>query len=143
MIKVAFRYADTRLVARLICWVRGGDSAHCEVVHRSVADMHACISASWVDGGVREKIMALPAAKWRIYEVAGDPLRARAWLAEHDGKGYDLMGLLGFIRPWARHSRKRWFCSEAAANILDMDAAHLYDVRIMESVCIKHGTRLQ
>jgi len=142
VILVAFRYNDRRLFARLVCLLRGGDSAHCEGVYRSVNDMHGCVSSSFIDGGVREKIMPLPAEKWRMYEVpeAVDP---RAWLVQHTGKKYDLLGLLGILLPTLGHSRRRWFCSEAVADMLGLSEPHLFDLRSLESVCALNGKRIQ
>lgn len=141
MIKVAFRYGDTRLFSRFICWVRGGDVSHCEVIHHTVADVHACVSSSWVDGGVREKIMPLPAHKWRIYEVVGDPLRVRAWLEQHDQEVYGWRKLLVFVT--GLRLRGGPTCSSATADMLGMDADELFCPRLIEAVCIQHGTRLQ
>lgn len=143
MIQVAFRFADSRLFARLVCLLQGGDSAHCEVVVRSVADVHECISASYLDGGVRSKTMPLPAAKWRIYDVPGDPEGARAWLRKHEDQPYDLLGLLGFVIRRVRGRGDAWFCSEAAAAMLGVRDPWRYDVALLESVCAKLGTRTQ
>lgn len=143
MIRIAFRYGDTRLFARLVCLFQGGDSAHCEVSVRQVADVHECISASWMDGGVRAKTMPLPADKWRIYEVPGDPMAAIAWLHAHDGSPYDSLGLLGFIWRRIKGWRGAWFCSEVAAEILGLTDPWRYDLALLESVCIKLGRRTQ
>lgn len=142
MIKVAFRFNDDRLVSRLICWVRGGDTAHCEVIHRTVGDVHHCVSASYVDGGVREKIMLLPADKWRVYEVMGDPLRVRAWLEAHDHESYGWLRFLVFIIG-LRLNVGAPICSSSAADMLDLDAGELYCPRLIESVCARYGARLQ
>ena len=143
MIRVAFRYGDTRFFARAVCLLQGGDSAHCEVVARSVADVHECISASFLDKGVRMKPMPLPPDKWRVYELPGDPATARAWLALHDGQPYDLLGLAGFVVRRVRGRSKAWFCSEAAADMLGLRDPHRYDLALLESVCARLGTRTQ
>src|SRR5512139_1627222 len=141
--KIAFRYNDTRWFSRLVCWWRGGDSAHCEVIAETLADDgHRCISASWVDGGVREKVMPLPSEKWRIYEVMRD-IDPRHWFALHDGDKYDLLGLLSFVVARFRHSRWRWFCSEVAAHIMGLPEPHRYDLVLLESVCARYGRRVQ
>lgn len=143
MTRIAFRYADTRLFARLVCWWRGGDSAHCEVVSHSWTNgHHECISASWLDGGVRTKTMPLPADRWRIYEVEHtvDPV---GWLELNNGAGYDWLGLLSFVIARWRVSTTRWFCSEVAAHIMGLPEPHRYDLVTLESVCACYGRRVQ
>lgn len=142
MIKVAFRYGEERWISRAICWVRGGDTAHCEVIHDSHGDSHACVSASWVDGGVREKTMPLPADRWRIYEVVGDPVRVRTWLREHYGKNYGWLRLLVFVTG-LRIDVGGPICSSAAAEMLGIEAADMFCPRLIEAICAKYGTRVQ
>lgn len=141
-LRIAFRYGDTRLFSRLVCLVRGGDSAHCEVVLRSVGGVHECLSASWVDGGVRVKKMPLPADKWRIWTLTGgaDPL---TWYTQHAGAPYDVAGLLGFVVPWVKHKLDAWFCSECAADIAGLEAPHRYDLVKLERHCRANGIREQ
>jgi hypothetical protein len=140
--RIAFRYGDRRLFARLVCLLRGGDSAHCEVATREFARSFWCVSSSFLDGGVRSKDMPLPAEKWRIYEIEAqrDPVQ---WCAEHSGAKYDVLGLLGVVLPPLGHERKRWFCSEVAAAILGLREPHIFDLRALEAVCARFGTRIQ
>lgn len=119
MIRLCFRYNDTRLFARALCFFRGGDSAHVEVAHRWVGDVYDCVSASWLDGGVRGKLITMPVSKWRVYEVPGSPDEVRRWLKEHDGEGFTKM----------KH------CCEVAADLLLMRAPHRWKPYEMESVC--------
>lgn len=144
MVRVAFRYGDRRLFARLVCLLRGGDSAHCEVAYTKPdeAGQFFCVSSSWLDGGVRSKSMPLPPEKWRAYEIEADS-GLLTWVTFHDGAGYDVLGLLGIVFPPVGHRRKRWFCSEAAADILGLREPHIYDLRTLESVCARYGRRVQ
>lgn len=142
IVRVAFRYGDTRLFAWLVCLLRGGDSAHCEVAYPWHGDMYACVSASFLDGGLRAKAMTLPPTKWRVYEIEA-PVHPVDWLDQHQGKGYDILGLLGIVLPPLGHSRRRWFCSEAAADMLGLREPHIYDLRTLESVCARFGKRVQ
>lgn len=139
MIRVCFRYDDRRLFSRAVCLVRGGDSAHCEVAHDWISDRHACVSASFLDGGVRGKTIDMPAKKWRIYEGPGDRVEVLAWLSANDGCWYDVPGLLGFIWPLLRHVRRWWFCSEACARLaFKHPRPHRIDVRDLEWMCQSH-----
>lgn len=143
MIRIAFRFSDPRLFARLVCLVQGGDSAHCEVVVDSVGDVHECISASFVDGGVRAKRMSLPPSRWRIYEVPGDVAAARLWLSINEGAPYDALGLAGFVIRRIKGWTGAWFCSEAAADILGLRDPWRFDLALLESFCEHLGERVQ
>ena len=142
MISVAFRYGDKRLFARLVCAIQGGDSAHCEVAWSWSGLVHQCVSASFVDGGVRPKKLTLSADKWRVYEMPGEPAEVLAWLQRHRHQKYDWLGLLGFairrIKGWA----DRKFCSEVAAEILGLPDPWRYDLALLESVCVRFGRRI-
>jgi hypothetical protein len=144
MIRVAFRYNDERIFARLVTLVRGGDSAHCEISHIWRGDFHTCTSASFMDGGVRQKQIPLTADKWRIYEI--DFVNAQdvtKWFEANHHMKYDVIGLLGFIWRRVEGSMNRWFCSEAVADIMKLPEPHLFDLRSLESVCARFGKRIQ
>ena len=142
LIRVAFRYDDPRLFARLVTFVRGGDSAHCEAAWAWDGATHRCVSASFLDGGVRGKDIDLPASKWRVYEIeaAVDP---RVWLAEHDDEEYDVWGLAGFFVRRITGERDKKFCSEAVAAMLGLPKPYLYDLLALESVVARYGRRVQ
>ena len=142
-LQIAFRYGDSRLFARLVCALRGGDSAHCEMSVLRVDDRHHCISSSFLDGGVRFKVMQLSPGKWRIYELPVDASLAVEWLRAHEGEGYDWLGLLGFFVRRIKGSKTKRFCSEAAAEVLGLPDAWRYDLALLESVCAMFGKRLQ
>jgi len=143
VIRVAFRYGDRRPFARFVCLVQGGDVAHCEVAWSWVGQEHECVSSSFLDGGVRNKSIALPPEKWRIYEMPGGLVAVADWVARHQGEGYDVLGLLGFVFRRIKGWTKRWFCSEAAADMLGLPDPWRYDLALLESVCRRFGTRIQ
>jgi hypothetical protein len=119
VIQLAFYRGRARLFDRLIQWWTRGPYSHVEVVtHRSNSGAAWCISSSWMDGGVRGKWMVLNPARWDVIVLPDiDSAVAHRWLAQHAGSGYDWAGLLGFVwRPVAGDAR-RWFCSEAGADI--------------------------
>lgn len=140
---IAFRYDDTRWLSRLICWWRGGDSAHCEVAVGELSDagMH-CISASWVDRGVRHKLMPLPPEKWRVYALTAE-VDPWTWLDAHDHHRYGWAGLLGFVFPPLLRKPRGWICTRVAAHIIGLPMAHTHDLVALESICARYGTRLQ
>lgn len=144
MVRIAFRYGDTRFFSRAVTWLRGGDSAHCELAHKWRGDFHTCTSASFMDGGVRQKQMPLPADKWRIYELNGiSDKEVDEWFVTNHNKKYDVIGLLGFVWRQIEGSSRRLFCSEAVADIIGLPEPHLYDLRTLESVCARFGRRIQ
>lgn len=144
MIRVAFRYNDDRFFARVVTWLRGGDSAHCEVSHIWRKEWHNCTSASFMDGGVRQKQIQLTADKWRIYEIPGISVAdVDEWFRDNHDKKYDVVGLIGFVWRRIEGSSKRLFCSEAVADIMGLPTPHLYDLRTLESVCARFGRRIQ
>ena len=125
--QVAFYKGRTRLFNRLVSWWLRGDYSHCELVLNTDKGISTCGSASFMDGGVRYKVMRLDPAHWDIVEVAGSPDKAVQWMYEHEGDGYDVLGLLGFLwRPEEGDTRK-WFCSEAVAAMLGFDEPWRFD----------------
>lgn len=142
LVRAAFRYGDGRVFSRAVTFLRGGDSAHCEVAWAWSGQTHSCVSASFVDGGVRRKDIEMPPEKWRIYEVpaAIDP---QLWYERHAGAGYDALGLLGILWPRLGHGRRRWFCSEVLADVLGLRQPQLFDLRTAESMCALLGERVQ
>lgn len=136
MILIAFRHSDKRIFARTVTTLRGGDSAHCEVAVPLDVDgraMHLCVSASFLDGGVRGKVIDLSnAAKWRVYRWTGPHLDPLAWLREHDSAHYDLRGLIGILAPPVGHDRTKRFCSEVIAELLMLPEPHSYDLVAIE-----------
>ena len=134
MILIAFRHSDSRLFARGVTFARGGDSAHVEAaLPLPVEGMHLCVSASFLDGGVRGKVIDISnPAKWRVYRWTGPHLDPLVWLQEHDDALYDLRGLLGILAPHIGHSRSKRFCSEALAEMLMLPDPHSYDLVALE-----------
>jgi len=121
---VAFYHgrAKKRLsLARLGDWitrrVTRGEYSHCEIAVRIRDDQYRCYSASFRDGGVRVKTMALSGDKWDLIPVDIEPKAVEAFFTRHEGKRYDWRGVLGFVF-YNRASTRRWFCSEFCAACL-------------------------
>jgi hypothetical protein len=132
MILVAFRHNDTRIFARAVTRLRGGDSAHVESAIPMGA-LSLCVSASFIDGGVRGKMIDLrDPAKWRVYRWGGPHLDLLQWLEDHEDAQYDLRGLLGILAPPIGHDRNKRFCSEAVAEHLRLNYPDTYDLLRLE-----------
>lgn len=123
--KAAF-YKATRpglqgIYSRLARLVDRGDYSHCELIFSD--DVSA--SASYIDGGVRLKLIDYNPAHWDFVDVP-DALadQALAWFEQHQGASYDLIGNLSFLWPLVPHSRRKWFCSEAIAAALGIPEPH-------------------
>lgn len=153
---VAFRYGDTRLFARLVCLIRGGDSAHCEAAAPQDLEtrldpaasgaLFYCVSSSWVDGGPRPVTMRLPPSKWRIYETDLSAERADEWLAEQRRLGYIRYGwwkLIRFLFPFIRPSRGGPICTEAIAAMVDLGHTDSWDLRTLEAAIAWRYRRVQ
>lgn len=126
--RAAFYKGRKRLFNRVTAWWLRGPYSHCELIVG--ADMHGrsiCASSSMLDGGVRIKAMHLDPEHWDLVDVGGDAAAAWAWAAAHDGDGYDILGLLGFIARALRQSKRRWFCSEAVGEMLGMPDPWRFD----------------
>lgn len=116
--KIAFYTGRTRLFNRLVCWFLRGNFSHVELVLEEIEQGSVCASSSFMDGGVRTKVMVLNPEKWVVIDVGGDKLKAYAWLADNAGAGYDIAGLLGFIWRRIKQSKRRFFCNEAVGHML-------------------------
>lgn len=116
---IAFYKGKTRLFNRLTSWWLRGPYSHCELVLGTNGIGQAiCASSSFLDGGVRVKHMRLDPAHWDVVEVAGSADDAWAWIRVHEGQGYDLLGLVGFVLRVLGQDQTRWVCSEAVAAML-------------------------
>lgn len=143
MIRIAFRYDDRRLLARLIAWWQRDDASHCELILGQIGSLYDCASSSWLDGGVRRKRMELPPEKWRVYELDRDPMAATAWFDAHEHCGYDWLGVIGLaIRP-VPHERHRYICTEACAAAIGIEEPWRLSVADLENLCALIGRRIQ
>jgi hypothetical protein len=98
--------------------------SHCEIAVQCSDGLFACYSSSPRDGGVRAKIMPLPAEKWDLIALPEmSPLYVRAWFEHTQGKAYDWGGLLGVpLGRWAIafNDVQEYFCSEWCAQVMRM-----------------------
>jgi hypothetical protein len=143
VILIAFRHSDTRPFARVVTALRGGDSAHVESAI-PMGELSLCVSASFIDGGVRGKMIDLTnGEKWRVYKWTGQHADPIGWLRENYGAGYDLRGLLGILAPRVGHSRRKRFCSESVAEHLMLPYPDTYDLVRLEGFVKAHARRVE
>ncbi len=125
--QVAFYKGRTRLFNRLVSWWLKGPYSHVELVTATYSDgVSACASASFMDGGVRVKHMVLNPDHWDLVDVPHTP-EAWDWVMAHENERYDLLGLMGFV--WRRQTggKRKWFCSEAVADMLGFPESWRFD----------------
>lgn len=128
--KVAFYKGRTRLFNRLVSWWLRGPYSHCELVVWSTEGGYSlCISSSFMDGGVRAKWMALDPEHWDLLPAPAHCTEEYAlqWHADHDGARYDVWGLVGFLWRRVTGDRRKFFCSEAVAEMLGFAEAWRLD----------------
>lgn len=122
-------------------WQRS-PASHCEMVTRRAGDLFECWSASKMDGGVRRKAMLLKPAHWELYRLPFKAEPVATWFHAHEGRAYDLLGLLGFAwRPW-RGERNKWFCSEACAASVGMPEPWRFDPATWREMARAIGKRV-
>lgn len=128
--KVAFYKGSKTIYGRLIKWWTGGPYSHVELaVSKNANGTYLCISSSEIDGGVRMKSINVDdATKWDCIELSQYSLRRiDAWIQKNNGKGYDWMGTFGIALPAIfRQNKRRWFCSEAVADMIGMQDPSTY-----------------
>lgn len=116
MMQLAFYKGRTRLFDRAVQWWTRGPYSHVELVF---SDGRAA-SASTRDGGVRIKYIKWNLESWDFITVNGDETLAKKWFEDHTGEKYDYIGLFGFLwRPY-KDNKRRWFCSEAVLEALQL-----------------------
>lgn len=121
--QMAFRKADDDWFAAAVRWRTGSIYSHVEIVVQANRNgSHRCFSASWMDGGVRQKNIVLDPAKWDVLPVHINPERLVRVMGEETGRKYDRIGILAWGTPLARlQEGRKWFCSELCAHVIGLD----------------------
>ena len=129
--KLAFYKGREDLYDRLISWWTRGPYSHVELVING----NYCMSSSPKDGGIRFKHIDLRPDHWDLVELEGyDPAYAYNWFKEHEGRKYDILGILGFVFGPLRQDKKRFFCTEAIGHALKMKEPWRLDPNAMYAV---------
>lgn len=108
---------------RLVRWWTASPYSHCEVVFSDGVSA----SSSWVDGGVRLKVIEFDPDKWDLIDIHGDEDKARAWFIKHSIDGYDLLGMFWFVWGGLRQDKEKWSCSEACGAALQIKDSWRFD----------------
>lgn len=104
-------------------WTRSAYS-HVELVFST----GHCASASYMDGGVRFKVIEFDADKWDFVDLPAqlEPA-AFQWFLDHRGQPYDLLGNLHFVVARVADDKRKWFCSESVAAALGIPDPWRFD----------------
>jgi hypothetical protein len=115
---------------RLVRWWTRSPYSHVELlfIENGVPGRWLAASASYMDGGVRHKVIDFDPALWDFVELP-DNLWSDAWewFLEHDEQAYDLLGNLHFVFSAIGDDKRKWFCSEACAAALGMPDPERFD----------------
>ena len=134
---VAFYKGKDRIFNKLVSWWTRGLYSHTELVVEASNGMYTCWSSSFLDGGIRCKMMPLPEDHWDLVEITNlvdntqDPLD---WFMRHLGCKYDVIGLIGFIFRRVADDKYKFFCSEAIGNAIGIKEAWRFDPNALAAV---------
>lgn len=119
MLQIAF-YKGTRPglaghYNRSVRWWTKSEYSHCELIFSG----GWAGSASFMDGGVRLKVIDFDPKNWDIVDLPAElEPAAFAWFEEHRGQKYDLWGNVHFVLGPVSDDKRRWSCSESMAAAL-------------------------
>ena len=139
-VKLAMYKAKGNWLNSLICWWTGSQYSHCELVINGT-----CYSSSIRDGGVRGKVMALPADKWDVIDLPwADEYAAQRWFNQHAHDRYGFADLLLCQLFGMRRDSRGVFCSEACAAALGLPDPTRFSPGELATFCdyIAHHTYL-
>ncbi len=104
-------------------WTRS-DYSHVEIVFAS----GHCASSSYMDGGVRFKVIDFDPDLWEFVDLPRSMERdAFSWFEAHRGQPYDLLGNLHFVVAPIADDKRKWFCSESVAAALGIPDPWRFD----------------
>lgn len=136
---IAFYKGRERVFNRMVSWWTQGAYSHCELIEHYYPDgiTAKCWSSSMMDGGVRSKPITLNNDHWDIVSInipREDRDRAIQWFKDHEGQKYDLIGLIGFVIGSVKHSKTRWYCSEAISQALGLHESWRFHPNLLKAV---------
>ena len=115
--KIAFFRGNTFIGKVIRLWTRSQYS-HTEILLCDYQDgTYDCLSADYIDG-VRINRLSISLDEWDIVDIDFPISKVYEWYSSNYGKGYDYLGLLGFVISPLKQTKSRWFCSEIPADIL-------------------------
>lgn len=140
VVQLALYKAPGKLFNRLIRLWTGSKYSHCELVMPD----GRWLSASAMDGGVREKQVDFNPEHWDLVALPWANVdHIEQVFLRHRGKGYDWLGiLLAQFLPLGIDSKSRMFCSEFCAAGLGLTIAAPRFSPVLLSEVARHINRL-
>ena len=130
-VQLALYKGEGDFLNRLICWWTGSQYSHCELVVRGT-----CYSSSVRDGGVRAKVMAMPADKWDLFGLPwADDDAVTDWFVAHERDRYGWLDLLTGQLLGMRRDGRGVFCSEACAAALNFPNPTRFSPQTLADEC--------
>jgi len=130
-IQLALYKGRGTLFNALIRWWTKSPYSHCELVINGT-----CYSSSIRDGGVRGKVMALPAHSWDVIDLPwADEYAAQQWFDAHAHDKYGFADLLLCQLLGMRRDGRGVFCSEACAAALGLPDPTKYGPGELATFC--------
>ena len=117
-----FKVLKSRLGDWLTRKVTKGIYSHCELALLQEYGQYLCYSSSIRDGGVRQKLMPLPAEKWDLIplNLSNEQIhQVDAFFIRNRGKKYDWLGAIGVVLKF-NQDKNKYFCSEFCAEALGL-----------------------
>ena len=112
-IKIVFK-KGTDFYSFLIRLFTGGHYTHCGIVIDDILYQAQTLKGVYCENWI-------PNFNWTVKNIDVEILfgnKAKNFLKSEIGCGYDWFGVLHFVLPFLKPSKKRWFCSELAAETL-------------------------
>jgi hypothetical protein len=136
--RIAFYKGRKRFFNRFVAWWTAGPFSHAEaILDDSWGGIGPvlCGSSSFMDGGVRLKVIDLDPLHWDVMDVPFmDARRVHQWFVDHRGMRYDLVGLLSTSFP-IQHGWNRYFCNEAIGEAGGVVEAWRFDPNGFARLC--------
>jgi hypothetical protein len=127
------------LVDKGIRFITRGQYSHSEIcIGNPFFAQALCITSAGTEGGVKARRLRFKEDEWDITILNKvTPEQVTLWYQQNAGAKYDFIGVVRFMIPFvSNESKKKWFCSEAAASIIGMVEPWRYDPSTLHAVAM-------
>jgi hypothetical protein len=132
MVKLALYKGKGKIGNAITRWWTGSIYSHCELVILDV-----CHSASFMDGGVRAKVIDLQSGNWDVIALPWvDAEQVLSFFRQTEGRAYDWLGLFrGQLFNRGERDGSKYFCSEWCTEAIGVPAAEMYSPARLGELC--------
>ena len=99
-------------------------------------DSGTMFSASQYENRTRFRAFNQNSTSWSRIDLnldVVDEMKILNWCERHANKKYDYLGVLGFVLPFIRDSKDKWFCSEVCFEALKLNSNLLHKYHNVDS----------